>query len=117
MSSMMDDSVVLTQVRDVVVQAIESRRGLVAFSRMEAIEMDRQARAVERDALDQVRRLVPAASADQQLGQVRLRLERMDASLDELNVRQDIQEQSRGLERDETTWRAFEDISWLLGLV
>lgn len=116
MTSTTDDSAVLSKVRDVVNQAIESRRGLAAFSRLEAVEMDRQARAVERDALEAVRRLVPAAAADQHLGQVRLRLVRMDTSLAELNVRQDIPESSRALERDDITWRAFEDISWLLGL-
>ena len=116
MSSVTGDSAVLARVRDAVAQAIEERRGLVAFSRLEAVEMDRRARAVERDALDQVRRLVPVAGTDQQLDQVRLRLVRLDAALEELNVRQDVPEPSRGLERDDITWRAFEDISWLLGL-
>jgi maltooligosyltrehalose synthase len=112
-----DETKLLAEVRTVMLNAIESRRGLAAFSRMEAVEMDRQARAVERETLEQLREMLGAARADQHLAQVKTRLARMDESLTALDARQDIRDVSRGLERDEITWRAFEDISWLLGFV
>lgn len=106
----------VTQARTVIVKALELRRELVAYTKLEALEMDRRAREVERTALDEIRTLV-ADAADQQLHQVRTKLLRMDETLEELAKRQDIQERSRTLERDDITWRAFEDISWLLGVV
>ena len=110
----MDERKLLAEVKTALVAALESRRGLVAFSRMEALEMDQRARTVEREALEQIRKLLPAAPADQQLHQVSLRLLRMDESLRMLATREDIQDRSRALERDDITWRTFEDISWLL---
>jgi len=110
----MDEQTLLTEVKAALVAALESRRGLVAFSRMEAMEMDQRARTVEREALERIRKLLPTAPADQQLHQVSLRLLRMDESLRMLATREDIQDRSRALERDDITWRTFEDISWLL---
>lgn len=112
----MNERLILGQVRAAVVKAMESRRGLVAFSRMEAQEMDFRAREVERDVLQQIRGMLPEVLADQQLHQVKTRLVRMDESLRELDARQDVQERSRALERDDITWKAFEDISWMLGI-
>lgn len=96
---------------------MESRRELVAYSKLEAVEMDRQAREVERTALDELRKLLPGTVADQQLSQVQTKLMRMDETLEDLAGRQDIQDRSRSLERDDITWRTFEDISWLLGVL
>jgi len=107
---------VLAEVKAAIVEALEERRGLVAFSRLEALEMDQRARAVEREVLDRIRKLLPSAPAHQQLQQVRTRLLRMHEALQVLGERTDIAERSRALERDDITWRAFEDISWLLGL-
>jgi len=110
----MDEQKLLTEVKAALIAALESRRGLVAFSRMEALEMDQSARTVEREALERIRKLLPTAPADQQLHQVRLRMLRMDESLRMLATREDIQDRSRALERDDIIWRTFEDVSWLL---
>ena len=110
------DRPLLEQVRDAVVDAMDSRRELVAYSRMEAIEMDRRARDEERAALDAVRTLLRAGAGEPVLEQVRVRLARMDEALAALRERTDIQDRSRMLEQDDITWRTFEDIAWLLGI-
>ncbi len=112
----MDESQVLVTARTILVRAIEERRGLVAFSRLEAIEMDRRAREVERDALEQLRQVIPAMPVDRSLHGIKNRLHRMEEHLEELAARQGIQERSRALEQDDIRWRAFEDIISLLGL-
>ena len=103
-------------VRAALAEAMDARRELVAYSRMEAIEMDRRARDVERGALDRVRALLPPRAEDPALEQVRVRLVRMDEQLETLRARTDIQDRSRALEQDDITWRTFEDIAWLLGI-
>ncbi len=110
----MDEQKLLDEVKAALAAALDSRRGLVAYSRMEAMEMDQRAREVEREALERVRTLVPPSPADQRLQQVRLRLLRMDEALQLLAGRAEIADRSRALERDDITWRTFEDISWLL---
>ncbi len=112
----MDEQRVLTQVRTALIAALEARRGLVAFSRLEAVEMDQHARTVERGALDQIRGLLSNAPVDPELQQVQTRLGRMEEALQGLAAQTNIQERSRALERDDITWRAFEDIAWLLGM-
>ncbi len=112
----MDEQRVLTQVRTALIAALEARRGLVAFSRLEAVEMDQHARTVERGALDQIRGLLSNAPVDSELQQVQTRLGRMEEALQGLAAQTNIQERSRALERDDITWRAFEDIAWLLGM-
>ncbi len=112
----MDEQRVLTQVRTALIAALEARRGLVAFSRLEAVEMDQHARTVERGALDQIRGLLSNAPVDSELQQVQTRLRRMEEALQGLAAQTNIQERSRALERDDITWRAFEDIAWLLGM-
>lgn len=112
----MDERQVLEAVRAAIVGAMEARRELVAYSRLEAIEMDRRARAVERETLAAVRTLLPGIPGDPQLQQVTMRLQRMDERSEELAARADIQERSRVLEQDDITWRTFEDIAWLLGV-
>jgi hypothetical protein len=106
----------LDQVRAVVLEAMESRRDLVAFNRMDALEMDRHARKVERDALERLRGLLPSDGSDAELQQARTRLARMDEALETLAARTDIGDRSRALEQDDITWRTFEDVAWLLGI-
>jgi len=98
-----DEEQVLAGVRSAVLLALDSRRGL-----------DQQARAVEREALEQIRKLLPPVPTGQRLQQLKTRLTRMDEALQALAARHDIAERSRALERDDITWRAFEDVSWLL---
>ena len=52
----MDDPL-LVPLRRAVLEALEQRRGLVAFSKIEAREMDRLARQYELQALERVRKL------------------------------------------------------------
>jgi len=106
----------LDQVRAVLLEAMESRRDLVAFNRMDALEMDRRARQVERDAVERVRALLPAMASEAELQQARTRLARMDDALETLAQRTDIGDRSRALEQDDITWRTFEDVAWLLGI-
>jgi hypothetical protein len=40
----------------------------------------------------------------------------MDEQLKELEARDDLPERSLQLERDDITWRAFEEIVWVLGI-
>ena len=49
----------LKRLREMAIEALEERRGLVVYSKMEAQEMDRLARQVERDALEKIRTSVP----------------------------------------------------------
>lgn len=112
----MNEKDALQAARTIVVQAMEERRGLVAYSRLEAIELDRRAREVEREALDRLRQMLPALPADEQLHGLSTRLLRMEEHLQELAAQNNIPERSRALEQDEIRWRAFEDISWLLGI-
>jgi hypothetical protein len=111
----MDESKVLNEVRKIVDDAVETRRGLIGYSKMEAIEMDRLARTVEREALQNVKALLPAIAALPLVHQLRLRLQRMEEHLDELASRQGIAETSRTLESDDIVWRTFEDVLELLG--
>jgi len=106
----------LEQIRAVFLEAMESRRDLVAYNRMDALEMDRRARQVECDALERVRALFPAIVGEAELQQARTRLTRMDEALETLAQRTDIGDRSRGLEQDDITWRTFEDMAWLLGI-
>jgi len=111
----MDDPL-LVPLRRAVLEALEQRRGLIAFSKIEAREMDRLARQYELQALERVRgelehlplKGIPAA--------LRARLVRMDEELAGLAAQSGIAETSRHLERDEITWRAFEDVAGLLGI-
>lgn len=106
----------LKRLREMAIAALEERRGLVAYSRIEAQEMDRMARQVERDALEQIRAVLPEASMSPEVAGVRHRFERMDAQLEELAAREQVPERSRQLERDDITWRTFEDAVSLLGI-
>ena len=106
----------LKQLRETAIAALEERRGLVVYSKMEAQEMDRLARKVERDTLDKIRGTLPMASALPEIIGVRTRLERMDEQIAELDAREDIPEVSRLLEKDDITWRTFEEVVYVLGI-
>jgi hypothetical protein len=106
----------LKQFREIAIAALEERRGLVVYSRMDAQEMDRLARQVERDALERIRAALPETTPAPEIAGVRSRLERMDEQVRELDAREDIPERSRQLERDDITWRTFEEVVWLLGI-
>jgi malonyl CoA-acyl carrier protein transacylase len=106
----------LKQFREIAIAALEERRGLVVYTRMDAQEMDRLARQVERDALERIRAVLPNTTPAAEIAGVRGRLERMDEQIRELDAREDIPERSRQLERDDITWRTFEEVVWLLGI-
>lgn len=106
----------LKMLRETAIAALEERRGLVVYSRIEAQEMDRMARRIERDALEKIRAALPATTASPEIAGARARLERMDEQLKELEARGDLPERSLQLERDDITWRAFEEIVWVLGI-
>jgi hypothetical protein len=106
----------LKMLRETAIAALEERRGLVVYTRIEAQEMDRMARQIERDALEKIRAALPLASASPEVAGARQRLERMDEQLKELDAKPDLSERSRQLERDDITWRAFEEIVWVLGI-
>mgnify|MGYP001179682408 CR=1 FL=1 len=106
----------LKQIQGVVSEAIEERRGLVVYSRLEPVEMDRMARRVEREALEKIQRLVPEETADQQLLGLRNRLKRMADELADLGEQGQIRDGSRQMQNDEIVWQAFEDIAWIVGV-
>ena len=106
----------LKQVREIAIAALEERRGLVIYSRIDAQEMDQMARKVERDALDNIRAALPEVLDVAELVGVRQRLQRMDEQVTEIDSREDIGERSRGLERDDIIWKAFEEVVYLLGI-
>jgi hypothetical protein len=106
----------LKQLREMAIAALEERRGLVVYSRMDAQEMDRLARQVERDALEKIRGALPVVITVAEIAGVRARLERMDEQIRELDANEEIAERSRQLERDDITWRTFEEVVWALGI-
>jgi hypothetical protein len=104
------------RVQGVVSEAMEERRGLVVYSRLKAVEMDRMARRVERDALDKIGALLSEDTDDQRVLGLRNRLRRMREELGDLGERPGIRAQSRQMQVDEIMWQAFEDIAWMLGI-
>ncbi len=107
---------VLKQLQGVVTGAIEERRGLVVYSRLQPIEVDRMARRVERQTVDKIRGLLPASSDDQRVVGLRNRLRRMEEELEQLEGMADIRDHSRQMQNDEIIWQTFEDIAWMLGI-
>jgi hypothetical protein len=107
---------VLKQLQGVVSEAIEERRGLVVYSRLEPIEVDRMARRVERETIDKIRGLLPESTDDQRVVGLRNRVRRMEEELEQLEGQADIRDQSRQIQNDEIVWQAFEDIAWMLGI-
>ena len=107
---------VLKQLQGVVTEAIEERRGLVVYSRLQPVEIDRMARRVERDTIEKIRGLLPESTGDQRVVGLRNRLRRMEEELEQLEGLADIRDQSRSLQSDEIVWQAFEDIAWMLGI-
>ncbi|MGQ0571113.1 MAG: hypothetical protein ACT4P5_16550 [Armatimonadota bacterium] len=106
----------LKRLRETAIAALEERRGLVVYSRMDAQEMDRLARQVELDALEKIRAALPDTLDTAEIAGIRGRLQRMDDQVKELDAKEDIPERSRALERDDITWRTFEEVVWLLGI-
>ena len=107
---------VLKQLQGVVTDAIEERRGLVVYSRLEPLEIDRLARRVERETIEKLRGLLPASTDDQRVAGLRNRLRRMEEELEQLDGLVDIRDQSRRMQSDEIVWQAFEDVAWMLGI-
>lgn len=107
---------ILKRIQSVVSEAIEERRGLIVYSRLEPIEMDRLARRVERDAVEKIRALLPDETTDQRVLGLRNRLRRMADEMDELGEQGQIREHSRQMQNDEIVWQTFEDIAWMLGV-
>jgi hypothetical protein len=107
---------VLKQLHGVISEAIEERRGLVVYSRLEPVEVDRMARRVERETIDKIRGLLPEYTDDQRVAGLRNRVRRMEDELEHLEGQADIRDQSRQMQNDEIVWQAFEDIAWMLGV-
>ncbi len=107
---------VVKELQTVVSAALEERRGLVVYSRLEPMEVDRLARKVERDALEKVQSLLPEETLDQRVLGLRNRLKRMQDELEQLGELGDIREHSRSLQTDEILWQTFEDVAWMLGV-
>jgi len=107
---------VLKQLHGVVTEAIEERRGLVVYSRLQPIEIDRMARRVERQTIEKIRGLLPESTNDQRVAGLQNRLRRMTEELEQLEGLVDIQDQSRQMQSDEIVWQTFEDIAWMLGI-
>jgi TolA-binding protein len=106
----------LKQLQGVVSEAIEERRGLVVYSRLQPVEIDRMARRVERETIEKIRGLLPESTDDQRVAGLRNRLRRMEEELEQLEGLVEIRDQSRQMQSDEIIWQAFEDIAWLLGI-
>jgi len=110
------EEALLREVRRAVLQALEERRSLVAFSRAEALELDRLARQYEVEALERVRGALQHLPPKGLAVGLRNLLERMDEQLRALEAQASIAESSRRLQRDDITWRTFEDVAALLGI-
>ena len=107
---------VLQQLQGLVTEAIEERRGLVVYSRLQPVEIDRMARRVERETIEKVRGMLPDTSLDQRVMGLRNRLQKMQDELDQLEGLIEIRDYSRQMQGDEIVWQAFEDIAWMLGI-
>ncbi len=106
----------LKQIQHMVSEAMEERRGLIVFSRLRPVEMDRMARRVEREALDEIEHLLEHQRADVRTMSLRGRLDRMRDELQQLGELGQIRETSRQMQNDEIIWQAFEDIAGMLGM-
>jgi len=107
---------VLKQLHGVVTEAMEERRGLVVYSRLQPVEIDRLARRVERETIEKIRGLLPESTVDQRVAGLQNRLRRMEEELEQLEGLVEIRDQSRQMQSDEIVWQAFEDIAWMLGI-
>lgn len=112
----MREEALLAEVRAVIREAVTERRGLVAFTRLAASELDRMARQTERRALDRVAELVPETSRLPLLRQVAQLLLAMRRELDELDRNPHIRPSSRALAQDEVVWQTFERVASLMGV-
>lgn len=110
------DEAIVQRLQRMVLDALEERRGLIAYSRIEALEMDRLAREYERAALDGIRSEIERLQTGGVALNLRNRLGRMDEQLADLERQMEIAETSRRLARDDIIWRAFEDVASILGV-
>jgi hypothetical protein len=108
---------VVERIRAIVREAMAERRGLVAYTRLEAAELDRLARKTELEALERVAALLPAVVVRPELEAVRAAIEGMRRALADLDAMVGIREASRSLARDEVIWETFERVAALLGLL
>ncbi len=106
----------LKQIQRVVSEAMEERRGLIVYSRLQPVEMDRMARRVEREALDKIGTMLEDHPTDARTMRLRSRLDRMRDELEHLGELGQIRETSRQMQGDDIIWQAFEDIAGLLGV-
>jgi hypothetical protein len=106
---------IIKQLQTLFSEALDERRGIVVYSRLEPVEMDRMARRVERETMEKLRGALPEETIDQRVLNVQQRLTQMEGDLAELGEVGDIREASRQLQTDEIIWQAFEDIAWMLG--
>ena len=107
---------VIKELQTLLSAALEERRGLVVYARLEPVEIDRLARKVERETLDKVSGLLPDETIDERVLNLQNRLNRMRGELEQLGELGDIREQSRSLQSDEIVWQTFEDVAWMLGV-
>jgi hypothetical protein len=108
---------IVAQIRTLIQEAIAERRGLVAFTKLEALEMDRLARKTEQDALTRASGLLPEVAFRQEIREIRDAIAEMDRRLAGVEELTGIRDASRALARDEVIWQAFERVAQLLGLL
>ncbi len=114
---MRDEVEVVERIRAIMREAMAERRGLVAYARLEAAELDRLARKTELEALERVAALLPPVVLRPDLEAVRAAIEGMRQALADLEMMTGIREASRTLARDEVVWETFERVAALLGLL
>ncbi len=110
----MDEAQVVAQLQQLMAEAVAERRGLVAFSRLAAADLDRMARRAEQEALDRVGALLPAAPGHPVLQEISRLLASLRVALRELEDRPGIREESRSLARQELVWETFERVAAVL---
>jgi hypothetical protein len=108
---------IVAQIRTVIQEAVAERRGLVAFTKIQALEMDRLARKTERDALTSAAALLPEVAFRQEIVEIRDAIAEMERQLAGVDQLTGIRDTSRALARDEVIWQTFEQVSRVLGLV
>jgi uncharacterized membrane protein YccC len=109
-----DEAQVVARLQRLMAEAVAERRGLVAFTRLGASDLDRMARRAEHEALARVGALLPAIPADPLLQEVSRLLASLQAAIQDLEGQQGIREESRALARDELVWETFERVATLL---
>jgi|DewCreStandDraft_2_1066082.scaffolds.fasta_scaffold05752_4 hypothetical protein len=109
-----NEAQVVAELQRLMAEAVAERRGLVAFSRLGASDLDRMARRAEQEALERVGALLPTSPTEPVLREVSGLLASLQAALRDLEDQQGIREDSRLLARDELVWETFERVAALL---